>query len=381
MKLLRKQRPAYLPADKAQTVVPGQTVSAAWRRSSMRRVLTRALVVGLMMVFIGGLWLGWHMYSNVAKVTGNKNPLQLLDIFTPSELQQTNGRVNILLAGYSNDDPGHAGSDLTDSIMILSLDPAQKKAVVISVPRDLYVNIPGNGYAKINAAYVYGEQQGFSEEGYFPGGMGLLQKTITENFGVAFGYYSLINYTAVKDAVDAVGGVTVTIASVDSRGLYDPNTAIKLANGAVTLDGRQALDLARSRGDGYGSYGFPQADFNRAQHQQMLLLALKNKAGQTSVIANPFKAGELADVVSDNVKTNLQLSELRTLYYYTKQVNDTNIKTVSLNNYNGTNLLRSYQTFSGQSALIPAAGIDNFASIRAAVTKLLAPVDGATEYQ
>lgn len=381
MKLSSKQRFAYLSADQLHVASPKGAVLPAWQRTKARRLFKRILTGLLMVVVVGGLWFGWRMYSNVAKATGNNNPLQLLGVFTPTDLKQTNGRVNILLAGYSNDDPGHAGSNLTDSIMILSLDTTQKSAVVISIPRDLYVNIPGNGYSKINAAYVYGEQQSFSEKGYFSGGMGLLQKTITENFGVDFGYYSLINYSAVKDAVDAVGGVTVTIASADARGLYDPNTNVKLANGSVTLNGQQALDLTRSRGDGYGSYGFPLADFNRAQNQQMLLLALKDKASQASVIANPLKAGELADTLANNIKTNIQLSEMRTLYYHTKQVDNASIKTVSLNNYNGTNMLRSYRTSSGQSALIPASGIDDFTAIKELVSALLAPTNAPSQNQ
>jgi hypothetical protein len=79
--------------------------------------------------------------------------------------------------------------------------------------------------------------------------------------------------------------------------------------------------------------------------------------------------------MGNNVKTNIQVSEMRTLYYYTKQVNDSSIKTVSLNSYEGKNLLRSYRTSSGQSALIPAAGIDNYTKIQEILDTLLAPAN------
>ncbi|MEK7594334.1 MAG: LCP family protein [Patescibacteria group bacterium] len=266
--------------------------------------------------------------------------------------------MNILLAGYSADDTGHAGAELTDSIMILSMNPTNKSAVIISVPRDLYVNIPNYGYSKINVAYEYG-------------GMTLLEQTITQDFGIGFNYYALINYTAFKDTVDAVSGVTVNINSSDARGLYDPNTNLRLANGKVSLTGQQALDLARARGDSYSAYGFPNGDFSRTADQQLLLLALKDKASSTKVIANPLKLGKLATAISNNVKTDMKISELETLYFKTKGMSNTKIKTVNLNNVDGTNYLSSYTTRSGQSALIPASGVDDYSNIQFYVQSLL----------
>jgi LCP family protein required for cell wall assembly len=289
----------------------------------------------------------------------------------PSSLKETNDRVNILLAGYSADDPGHQGADLTDSIMIVSIDPTNKTATLISVPRDLYVNIPGYGYTKINAAYEDGQSESFSESGYVSGGMGLLEKTITQDFGVQFDYEGLINYEAFKDSVNAVGGVTVDIQSDDSRGLYDPNTNLNLPNGEVNLDGQEALDLARARGDGYGSYGFPNADFNRTQHQQELLVALKNKISSGSVISNPLKIAKIANAIGNNVKTDMTVGEMETLYEKTKGLSDSNIKEVTLNSYDGTDYLTDYETNSGQDALVPQAGIGNYSQIQELIQNLL----------
>ena len=124
---------------------------------------------------------------------------------------------------------------------------------------------PGNTYQKINAA---NEISNFSQPGYPNGGMGALSYVIQNEIGIPINYYGLINYSAFRDAVNAVGGVTITIKSPDPRGLYDINTNTKLPNGQVTLNGDQALNLARSRGDGYNSYGFPGSDFNRTQYQR-----------------------------------------------------------------------------------------------------------------
>lgn len=345
-----------------------------WLRSlkipSLKRTLRLSLSLIMLTVFVLGGWLSWKVYASASKITGNNNPISLVKAFSPVSLKEINGRTNILLAGYSADDPRHSGAELTDSMMILSINKATKSAAVISVPRDLYVNIPGYGYSKINAAYEYGEAINFSEAGYASGGMGLLEKTIKETLGIDTNYYGLINYSAFKSAVDAVGGITITINSSDPRGIYDSNTGIKLANGSVTLDGQTALNLARARGDAY-SYGYLNSDFDRTKYQQAMLVALKNKASSTSVIANPLKIGELADSVGSNVKTDMQINEMETLYSIMKGVSDSNERTITLDNVSGVNLLADYRTANGQSALIPALGIDNFNAIKTAINNLL----------
>ena len=103
----------------------------------------------------------------------------------------------------------------------------------------------------------------WAENGYPSGGMGQLEQVVEENFGIAINYYALIDYSAFRDAVNAVGGIDVTIASSDPRGLYDPNIdytthgpLVKLTNGVHHLNGQQALDLVCARGDSANSYGF-----------------------------------------------------------------------------------------------------------------------------
>lgn len=291
------------------------------------------------------------------------------------------GRVNILLAGDSADDPGHSGADLTDSIMLVSIDTKTNKAFMLSIPRDLYVNIPGNGYAKINEAYEDGQRENFSASGYPSGGMGLLEETVSQKFNVPIDYYALIDYTAFRDAVNAVGGITVNIQSDDPRGLYDPSIdwtthgpLVNLTNGPHALNGEQALDLARARGDAYGSYGFARADFDRTQHQRQMLVALAGKASSIGVLSNPVKVGKLFDAYSKNVKTDFKLNELRRLNTIMKQIPQSRIASASLEGatYNGqknVNLVVG-QFYYGQDVLVPAAGLDDYSAIDSYVTQL-----------
>lgn len=347
---------------------------------SKKRVFKRfAAGLGVLVVLFG-LFFGFKFYKDIAKLTGNKNPLSLLGAFHPVALKNQDGRVNILVAANSADDPGHNGANLTDSIMVLSVDTKKNTALILSVPRDLWVNIPGVGHSKINAAYPNG-------------GMNALQKVVQNNLGLTIDYQALVDYSAVKDLVNSVGGITITIKSDDPRGIYDPDldytsrhccSLAKYPNGPVNLNGKQALNLARARGDAYGSYGYAQSDFTRTMYQREMLLAIKKKASQGNVIANPFKVADLVDAVGNNVKTNLSVAEIETLYTYMKKIDDNKIDSYNINTLAGKNstMLANYTSPDGQSALIPADGLDNYESIQKQITKILTadPVtkEGAT---
>lgn len=344
-----------------------------WSRIRRSVTLKRTVIVLLIVVLAIGGWLGFKFAYNAHKLFGGN----LFSILNTTKLRgEDTGRVNILLAGNSADDTGHQGAQLTDSIMILSIDTKNNNAYLLSVPRDLWVNIPDSGYQKINYAYVAGENSNFNQSGYFPGGMGELQQVIQQNFGITLNYYALVDYAAMRDAVNAVGGVDVNIQSDDPRGLYDPSIdytthgpLVKLTNGEHHLDGQQALDLARARGDDYRSYGFAQSDFTRTKDQRLLLVALKDKAVSAGVISNPAKLGSLSDAVGNNVKTDFSLSEIHRLYDIIKKVNSNSIQSLSLNSANGKNLLMNYESPNGESALIPAAGIDDYSQIQAFIAQ------------
>ena len=346
-----------------------QLKSATGRRWSKKKI---ALLIALPFVVLG-LWLGGKFSYDLAKIfSGN-----VLGVLHTSHLKgESDGRVNILIAGNSADDIGHNGGNLTDSIMILSVDTLHHKALLLSVPRDLYVNIPGNGHGKINQAYVDGENEKFQEDGYPAGGMGLLEKTIEQTLGIKSQYYALINYTALRDMVNAVGGIDVNIQSTDRRGLYDPSrdyatggVLVRLSNGVHHLDGEQSLDLARARGDARGSYGYGNSDFTRTANQRLMLLSLKNKASSTGVLANPVRLTNLADAVGNNVKSDMTVSEVRRLYDLMKQISNSKIASAGLNDLNGANYLTTSRA-RGQDILIPSAGKDNFREIKSALSRL-----------
>src|SRR3989344_543104 len=305
-----------------------------------------------------GVWDAINISRASAGIFGSGN---LFSLIRDGEARSQNGRTNVLLVGYSIDDPGHSGADLTDSIMLLSMNSSSDSGYILSIPRDLYVKIPGFGYGKINEAYK-------------GGGIGLLKQIVEQDLGTPINYYALINYSAVRDTVNASGGITVEIKSPDPRGLYDPNISpvdggpLKLANGQQKMDGQTALNFTRARRDAYGSYGFPQADFDRTGHQRQVLAAIKDRLSWT-LILNPLKNGQLFQAVGKNVKTDVKLGEARSLLQTFNSTSDDQLQSVSLRSINGKNLLASYAP-NGQSSLIPAAGLENYLQIQTAIDEL-----------
>jgi len=368
------------PRRRRRYAEPEQAPGKQHKKRSWKRGFKRFGMVLGSLVILAGVWFGFKFYRDIANLTGNNNPLSLLGAFHPVPLKNQNGRVNILVAANSADDPGHNGANLTDSIMVLSIDTNNNTALILSIPRDLWVEIPGVGHSKINAAYTNG-------------GMKMLQRVVHNNLGMTIDYQALVNYGAFQDLVNAVGNITITIKSDDPRGIYDPDldyttrhccALANYPNGKVTLNGKQALNLARARGDDPRSYGYAQSDFTRTMYQREMLLAIKDKAAQASVIANPLKITKLVDAVGNNITTDLQLNEIETLYSDMKKIDDTKIGSYNINTLKGgnTTMLDNYTSADGQSALVPAAGLDDFSDIQQQIRKLLSadPIarEGAT---
>lgn len=338
--------------------------------------IKRGIISVVLLVFVFFLvivvWDAVELSHASKKMFGSGNLYSLL--FGNDLKTDGSGRVNVLVAGYSADDPRHSGANLTDSIMLISLNKNTKTGYMLSIPRDLWVDVPGNGSAKINEAYQDGNLDSFKQSGYPPGGMGLLEKVVSDNFGVAINYYALVDYAGFRDTVNAAGGISIVIKSNDPRGIYDPSldytsfdccALAKYPNGPVNLDGKQALNLARARGDAYGSYGFGQADFDRTQHQRQMLLALKQKTATTRTILNPTKSGHIFDGMANNVQTDVDIGAALPFYRLFNTVNSGNLKSLSLRDFNGKNYLTDYG-----GALIPVAGINDFTDIQKALQSL-----------
>jgi LCP family protein required for cell wall assembly len=348
-------------------------------RSKAKLIIKRALIVLLVIA------LGFGGYLGVKAFLASNNIFKgsIFDIIQSQPLKQdSNGRSNFLVLGTSEDDPGHGGAYLTDSMMVVSIDQNNKNAYMFSIPRDLYVqyNMACNsGYAgKINEYFNCvnddydspdAEQQRLSETQSFVGDI----------FGMDIQYGVHVNNTVIKDAVDAVDGVDVDIqGSGGASGILDRNFdwrcnyncyLVKYDNGIHHLDGVHALYLAMARGDIAPTYGLGNSNFDREKNQQKIIIALKEKAVTTGTLTNLGKVTGLIDALGSNLRTNIQTKEIQTLMKLGSEINTADIQTISL--FDGENRVVTSGPYNGASVVMPSAGIFDYSEIRAYIADSL----------
>ena len=190
----------------------------------------------------------------------------------------------------------------------MSIDNTTNDIATLSLPRDLLVNLPGSGYRKINNALAFGMSETNPH-----GGDSMLTNAVQEVTGQTVHYFAKIDFNGFKNAVDAVGGVEITVdtAFVDLE--YPDNNygyqTITFDAGKQKIDGAKALEFVRSR---HGTNG-EGSDFARSKRQQKLLFALREKALSLGTLTNPSKVSGLLDSLGNHVFTTFELWEVARL--------------------------------------------------------------------
>lgn len=336
-----------------------------------------ALIVVAILAICG--WVGYRaMNAGTSIFKGN-----LFDIIQSEPLKQDlNGRSNILIFGTSEDDgPDHGGANLTDSLMVVSINQDKKDAYLLSVPRDLWVEYGAacnSGYkGKINEVYTCYSNDGEEEAK----GADALKAKVGEVLGMEIQYYAHVNYSVVREAVDAVGGVEITIESPDPRGILDRNfdwmcgykcNYVKYANGPTgIMDGEHALALARARGDdnGQATYGLGAGNFDREKNQQKILQALREKAASAGTLTNVGKVTSLLEALGNNLRTNFETKEIRTLMSLGGDIQAAKIQSISL--VDEKDPVVTTAMIGASSVVRPIAGVFDYSEIRSYVKKQL----------
>jgi polyisoprenyl-teichoic acid--peptidoglycan teichoic acid transferase len=374
------------PRRKRRT--PGEKHSP--KRKWIKRI---ALLLVIILLAIG-------LYVGIKAIIASSNVFQgsIFDIFQNAPLKEDkNGRSNIIIVGTSEDDPGHEGGSLTDSMMIMSVDQKNKNAFLISIPRDLYVKFGracNSGYTgKINEYYncvhdgdgVDADRKALTKEADFIGDI----------VGLDIQYGVNVNYTVMRELVNAVGGsITVTIESRDPRGQMDSNFDwhcgvgnrkytramilkrcppnghfIDYPNGPATLDAEHALYLAQARGDAAPTYGFEQSNFDREKNQQKIIKALRVKAASAGVLADFGKVSAIIDALGNNLRTTFETKEFRTLVSLAQDIKNDDIKSISL--VDGDDPVMGTGNVNGISVVRPNAGTYDYSDLRALLKKRL----------
>lgn len=346
--------------------------------SRTKRIIKWVAILLLVIV----LAIGGFVAFRAIVAGGNVFQGNLFDLVQNEPLKEDeNGRSNFLVFGTAEDSEGgtHEGGNLTDSIMVISVDQDKKDAYLISIPRDLWVDYNTTdclvGYrGKINAAYLCASNDGQDERA----GAAALQAKAGEILGLDVQYYIHLNFTAVVEAVDAVGGVEVTIETDDPRGILDRNFDwkcnytcfyVKYEQGEVAqLDGERALALARAR-NAAGGYGLAGGNFDREQNQQKIIKALREKAVSVGTLTNLGAVTGLIDALGNNLRTNIETKEIRTLMALGTEISSESILSVSL--VDEEEPLVTTGNISGQSIVQPIAGLYDYSDIRRYVNRTL----------
>jgi len=251
-------------------------------------------------------------------------------------------RVTILAMGLDARDTGPEATSTaarTDTMVVLSLDPVTKIASMLSIPRDLYVDIPGYGFDKINKAYFDGEANRLQI-----GGAGLAIQTVENLLGIPIDYYAIVDFNSFTTFVDTIGGINVYVPFdnmvVDPVGNH--NTTI-LNFGWNHLDGALALGFARARHTENG-------DFDRAARTQQVILAIRDQVLNLNLLPSLLlKAPQLWSQASSSVKTNLTMDQIIQLALIAKDLKRQNIRQGVIDN----DQLLGIETINNEDTLIP----------------------------
>ena len=319
-----------------------------------------------MVVLLVGGFFALKLYFNANKIFGGGGGAAGLSQCQDENQLHKEGdcRINVLILGVGG--PGHPGADLTDTILLASVDPVNNKANLLNIPRDLWVQIPGYGYRKINEAYFYGKQysKATSETNKKRDGIKMVDQTLNPILGIPINYHVLIDFTAFKQTVDAVGGVTVNVPEM----LYDPSIAWEnnynpvIANkGKQKFDGAKALLYAKSRETS--------SDFARGQRQRLMMIALKDKILSLGTFSNPIKVSNLLSSLGNNVFTDFSLRDSSKIYDLVSKIPSGQIKSLDL--VTPPHDLLTTANLDGLSIIQPKAGLFNYGAVQAYIHKVL----------
>lgn len=294
-------------------------------------LISKSILYLLIIFVILAIFFGIGVISsgeNLSKTLGNVGLWDQIKRLVSSENKDLIGededRINILLLGMGG--AGHDGPLLTDTIIIGSVKPSTGQVAMISIPRDLSVQIPGHGWRKVNSANAFGEVD------YVGQGAEVAAKVVAQAFGIPIHYYIRLDFSGFEKIIDDLGGVEVQVENLldDDKypipGKENATTTERYEHlyvqpGLVHMDGSLALKYVRSR----QAKGIEGSDFARSKRQQKVLLAVKDKALNITTIINPIKVSNIMDTLSQHLVTNLQVWEILRLFNMTRDINEDQI--------------------------------------------------------
>lgn len=294
------------------------------RRASLRALLRRFVIalVALFWVVGGGIGYAiWFANDQLDKADREDLPVTEVSRGEPANFliigSDTRSFVDSELEAEQFGDPSEQGGQRSDTMMVLHLDPEAETAFLVSFPRDLWVDVPGEGPAKLNAAYSRG-------------GAKLAVETFQENFDIPINHYLEVNFETFRGLVEAIGSVHLFFPT----SAQDTYTGLRIPNpGCIALDGEQALQYVRSRYyEYYDSDGEwkqdPTADIGRIRRQQYFIRSLMSEAIDKGA-RDPRTALKLIDRAFEQLRMDREL-DLTDLYDLYKAFRNTSVDGVEM---------------------------------------------------
>ncbi len=362
--LLRKKEELFISKDESEQMEKHEKSFHKGLRT--RKIIWTIIIVILLLIFAGAIFIFIKTYLISKKMNSQQNistnfsqdVRTIISPIIPQKSQilrgQETGRINILLLGAAGQNK--PGGNLTDTVMIASIDLHSNKIAFLSLPRDFYVTIAdSNSYAKINSLYPIGIKDERGTE--------YIKKTVEKITGITLHYYLVVDFEGFEKIIDDIGGINI----ISERDIYDdrypgPNYSYKtfaLSKGLHRLDGETALMYARERHDD------PEGDFGRAKRQQQIIQAVKNKFFSAQTLFNVSTLNNILNTLGDNIKTDIAFNDIESFIQLTKKLDTQNITNSVVDAWKKDSLLKvSHVQVGNVSAFILIPRVGNYSEIQ-----------------
>ena len=243
-----------------------------------------AIIFGIILVlFLAVVGMGAKLYCDVSK--SMDKTYETVERSKKSQVNLNNKEpFSVLLLGIDTGDDGRVEQGRSDTTIVATVNPRDKQTTLVSLARDTYVDIPGQGKQdKLNHAYAFG-------------GASLAMDTVENYLNIPINHYVSINMAGLKELVNAVGGIEVNNNLTFSQDGYD------FTIGKISLDGEQALSYSRMR------YEDPNGDYGRQERQRKVIEGIVQKVLSLNSVSN---YQEILTAVSDNMKTDLSFDDMK----------------------------------------------------------------------
>jgi LCP family protein required for cell wall assembly len=382
-------------------------MAAVKNPNTTKKGLPLLFTITITIVFLlGGLAL-FGLYLRMNENIGFKKVFGRINII-PTQPPFLSTNINVAILGYGG--AGHDGGNLTDTLILAKVDPIKKQASLISIPRDIWVELPltkeGMVKNKINSAFAYGvDDDQYKERDTLykgkDGGGNLAKYAIQKVTGLPVDYYVAINFEGFKHIIDILGGVEIDIPYTFDDYFYpvkgleretcgktdDEVTALTATmsgellekqfpcryqhlhfeKGASVLNGEDALKFVRSRHSAVGG-----SDFGRSQRQQALISAVKD---EILALRDPLKIVAVVSELAKNITTDINLKAVYNFAKRQEGISDIKINTISLND---ENVLIEGRGEQGQFILLPKNGEGEWEDVHAYIKLHLEKIENPT---